>query len=270
MLNEIFLTAIVADAEAQKARTILAGITEMREQHHITKTRHLRRDLAVSGLPTIRQLQKGPAGPAGQKTPNAAAWQELHSAFLRQSYIIQRRLDITDDVLQPASTGATGPVAPPAAKIPYLRFTDVPDSVNPIDEPHTKRRALEISDRRLDVILAENRFTVFNEYIEESYHWWQNDVEFALTRYYLLPQTPSTGPGNDPAAAPKLSLDIMEPLGDWWFLYARVQVDSKPESLQEGHVKLRHVRHDLRGIFEFKVFDRRVHDTRNLGDKGPA
>ena len=48
-----------------------------------------------------------------------------------------------------------------------------------------------------------------------------------------------------------------------WILWVRVYVDNTPDRIQQGYQKLEKLRDMLEGIYEFKVFDRRVHDTRN-------
>lgn len=94
MTHEIFLTAVVdSDEDAVKARAILCGYTEMKERQRFTKVRHMLRDgndNGVKGFPTIKELQK-------ERTANSAIWQELHQIFMKQSYIVQERTDVTNE-----------------------------------------------------------------------------------------------------------------------------------------------------------------------------
>lgn len=94
MPHEIFMTAVVVDADAAKARSVLTGVTETRERHRYTKVRHLHRgDGAPKSLDKLKELGKEP------RNPNAPRWQELHQILLAQSYILQERVDITAEVL---------------------------------------------------------------------------------------------------------------------------------------------------------------------------
>jgi mediator of RNA polymerase II transcription subunit 18 len=97
--------------------------------------------------------------------------------------------------------------------------------------------------------------------IEESYHWWLNNLEYILTRTFMVA-------GPDPAASqPIPNLASMEPLVPFWILYVRARVETTapatmPEQIRNAQTRLVHVRGQLMGVFDFKVFDRRCHDTR--------
>lgn len=94
---------------------------------------------------------------------------------------------------------------------------------------------------------AANTDRTRSESIEESYSWWLNGVEYALTKIYGVPQQPGAE---------------LQPLVPFWMLYVRVQTESTPESMARSHTQLTRVRERLLRVFDFKVFDRRVHDTR--------
>ena len=106
----------------------------------------------------------------------------------------------------------------------------------------------------MEKILADNKFTTKNESIEETFHWFHNNLEYALIRTFEMPA------GTNFQMVPNLSTIL--PFASTWILYVRIQVESVPERMQEAHVKLEGARQDLLGVFDFKVFDRRVHDTR--------
>lgn len=92
------------------------------------------------------------------------------------------------------------------------------------------------------------------ESIEESFHWWFNNLEYALIRTFTLPA------GTNPQLVPDLG--TIPATFPFWLLYVRIQVESAPERMQEAHAQLENARQALIGIFEFKIFDRRTHDTR--------
>ncbi|KAK3684188.1 mediator complex, subunit Med18 [Podospora appendiculata] len=257
MPHELFLTAIVPDESMLKARAVLGGVCEMRERHSFTKVRYVRRtDPSPKGLHTIKELQK-------EKGPNLPHWQEMHQILAKQSYVLQELIDITPEVvlLAPRST-----VIVPPSRPRRLRFSDLPDPLNKNNPPAiTQRKMLEITDHRLDKILADNKFTTKAESVEETYSWWLNNVEYALTRLSIVPPS-------DPPAPPQQvpSVAALHPLAPYWILYVRVQVQSTPERMQHGYGLLTQALKNLSGIFEFKVFDRRVHDTRNMEPRPQA
>ncbi|KAK3386879.1 mediator complex, subunit Med18 [Podospora didyma] len=243
MHHEIFLTAVVKDADIPVAMAVLGGMTEMREQRQFTRVRYLQRDAAVKGLPTIKEIQK-------EKVPTTAQYTELHQILLKQSYLLQERVNITDD-LRPAESAEV-----PAEKPRLLRWSDLPDPATTRTSAFTtQRRMLEISDRRVEKVLADNKFTTKDETIELSYQWWLNGVEYALVSIFRVPVDPEA-PNKIPA------LPDLKPFAPIWMLYVRVQIESNHERMQQAYVQLQQAQKDLVGLFEFKVFDRRVHDTR--------
>ncbi|KAK3314840.1 mediator complex, subunit Med18 [Apodospora peruviana] len=264
MPHEIFLTAIVPDDYAFNARAVLAGHTEMREQHRFTKVRYMRREeFGVKGLPTNKDLQK-------ERGPNAALWQELHQIFLKQSYIIQERTDITDEIKNAGATDAIT-AGTPAAKVPRLRFNDLPDTMSSRHPQHnTQRKTLEIADPRLGKILADNKFTCKTESIEETYHWFDDKgLEYVLTRVFRAPAP--RGNNNTAIEKPALSVAALgDPVAPFWTLFVSVRVESTPERMQQGHQLLETTRQFLTGVFDFRNFDRRAHDTRNMEPRQQA
>ncbi|GAB1313647.1 Mediator of RNA polymerase II transcription subunit 18 [Madurella fahalii] len=255
MLHDIFMTAVVPAADVANARTLIGAFTEMREQRQFNRVQHFEpQDLAVKGLPKAKELQK-------ERVPNRALWQELHQILVKQPSTLQVRTKITDEV----SNAQAGEAVTIAANKPrVLRWTELPDPPSSRIPPFiTQRRILEISDGRMEQILAENRFKLKSELVDESYHWWLNDVEFALTRTYVLSLNPDQTPSQQ---VPNLA--SIQPVSDFWILYVRTRVDSTPERTQQGQMHLVRVREQLDELFDFKVFDRRFFDTRIQGPRG--
>lgn len=54
------------------------------------------------------------------------------------------------------------------------------------------------------------------------------------------------------------------PMLPFSLLFVRIQVESSPDRMQQAHVQLEKARKALVGVFDFKIFDRRCHDTRNI------
>ncbi|KAK0704644.1 mediator complex, subunit Med18 [Lasiosphaeris hirsuta] len=248
MPHEIFLTAVVPDADVTTARSVLGGVTEMRERHQFNRVRYMQRqDAGPKTLDKLKEYYQKERG------PNTVRWQELHQILLKQSYILQERISITQEVM--ASTGDAAAIVPPTQSR-LLRWNDFPDpSSSRLPTFITQRKMLEIGDRRLPKILSDTKFIVKAESVEESYQWWLNNAEYSLTRTFpLAPGTQQEVP----------NMAGLEPLAPFWVLYVRIQVDSNPERMQQGHAQLSRVRDRLLRVFDFKVFDRRAHDTRNM------
>lgn len=151
MTYEIFLAACIQDADVQKARTIVSGVTERRERHQFTRVQHYEpQDPTVKGFSTIKQLQK-------DRSPTTPQWQELHQILVKQPSFFHLRTDITEDVQNARSqNGTTVDVSPGKASL--VRWTDLPDPENSQSPFTTQRRVLEIADLRAETILTDNKF----------------------------------------------------------------------------------------------------------------
>lgn len=153
-----------------------------------------------------------------------------------------------------------------------------------------QRNKIEIWDQlNLPAVLADNGFRLKAESIEETHDVCHRDdpmLEFSLVRHHILPAAKAPSPSGSDASAPApapapatslpASLDGLErtdPAGKW-ILWARVHVNSdevSPERIKAARDTLARVRDELRGTgIDFKVLDRRVHDTQLAVRKGPT
>ena len=95
--------------------------------------------------------------------------------------------------------------------------------------------------------------------IEESYKWWRDGVEFSLVRILALPPT-LLSPDSAQTFPLLADLPAVAPM---WMLYARVVApESTPAQVGQCIEQLNDIHAKLFGVFDFKLFDRRVHDTR--------
>ena len=153
MTYDIFLTACIQDADVQKARTIISGVTERRERHQFTRIQHYEpQDPSVRGFSTIKQLQKDRASATG-----APPWQELHQILVKQPSFFHLRTDITEETRN-AQTQNSAAVHVPAGKLSVVRWTDLPDPENARFPFATQRRVVDVADSKAEAILAENKF----------------------------------------------------------------------------------------------------------------
>ncbi|KAL2260273.1 hypothetical protein VTK26DRAFT_5759 [Humicola hyalothermophila] len=262
MPHDIFLAAVVLNPDVPKARALLGGFTEMRERHQFTRIQHyVPKDAVIKGFSNIKELQK-------ERGPNAAKWQELHQILARQPSTLQVRTIITDEVQSSISSGEQKTI--PADRPRLLRWTELPDPPSQWIPPFiTQRKIVEIADQKVEKVLSDSQFKAVSNLVDESYHWWLNDVEYTLTRTFIAALDSS-----DQAASQQQVPNIagLEPPADFWLLYVRSRVESTPERMQQAHAQLVRIREQLMGVFDFKVFDRRCHDSRvqPQGAQGPA
>ncbi|KAK3392216.1 mediator complex, subunit Med18 [Sordaria brevicollis] len=277
---EVFLTTVVSEADTTKARSVIHGFTETRSvTHRYTRVRHLRRlDLNVRGIPILKSLQQSSSNNPS-RPDSLPQWQELHTALSRQQYMLTERLDVTQEVEAAMTTGQAVPLSEQTQKGErMMRWNDFPDPPNPrVAQTVMQRKQIEIREpgSLLEQHLADSGFSVYNEYIEEAYHWWHNNnLEFVLWRqYYDLPQQPLSmvqAPDQPVWSVPDLSK--ISPVSPFWMLNVRALVDATPvdkmaERMAEAHAKLGKVEKDLEGVFSFMVFDRRALDTRYTGEE---
>ncbi|KAH7040187.1 mediator complex, subunit Med18 [Microdochium trichocladiopsis] len=166
-----------------------------------------------------------------------------------------------------------------------LRWTDFPDPLR--DTPVTQRKKVEIPEcRNLLLTMADNNHSFRGEMIQESYTFVRGSVEFVFTRYYHLPDAAMRSLSTASSAAPGHPSPTPQPhqqqpqgpaptLPPWddlrpvdpaqkWILSVRLSVveDNQPDKMQKATDELMGVRAEMERLFDFRVVDRRVFDTR--------
>lgn len=142
-----------------------------------------------------------------------------------------------------------------------LRWTDLPDPLK--DTPITQRKKIEIPDQlNLPVAMTDNGFQYKNEMIQESYSFIRENIEFVFSRYYHIPEPPS--PGQPVKSLP--AFDNLRPVdpAQKWVLNIKLNVleDNQPDKVRKASEELLRVRIELEKLFDFKILDRRIFDTR--------
>ncbi|KAL6692266.1 mediator complex, subunit Med18 [Trichoderma pleuroticola] len=261
-MYELFLTALVEDSDINTALAVLSGFCSMQPWESVSRVIYFQGPSRPSGITNQRSFEK----PIRKEA--ALLWKELHQNLSRQSFVLQARYEIYKD-------RDLGPSAEPVDldTVPgILRWTDFPDP--PRNQPIlTQRKKVELwEQRKLLSVLRENNHQLKTETIEEMYRFFRDDVEFCLTRHYFV------GPFEDyvplaaksaPPTEPKSTLPAWESLTrvdsqNRWILQVKAHVvqDNKPDEIKKAQDQLLKFRTDLEGVFDFKVIDRKVHDTR--------
>lgn len=199
-----------------------------------------------------------------------------------------------------SSTTPSSPPPPPSspqshplnARDGALFWSEIPDPASTAGGQSLvlQRHKIEIWEQmNLPTVLAENGFRVKSESIEvthDMYHRDDGSLEFNLVQYYMLHPGNSPSPSTDPSsssspAGPSTAplpdsidkLEKVDPAGKW-VLWARVHIiddEHPPEKIKAARDTLLRMRDELRGTgIDFKIIDRRVHDTQVAVSRAPA
>ncbi|EHA54152.1 hypothetical protein MGG_08928 [Pyricularia oryzae 70-15] len=270
-MQDLFLTTFVRGGdEFERACAVLQAVANMSGWHSLHRVVFYSGPLPPKGFANSRSAQPANQPPGAKPSPQqlqqtAALWGLLNQALTKTSYIMQARYEVFKDrdfVGLPneadASAAVDGEVELNRAT-GTLRWTDLPIK-QPDNNPVTQRKRIDISDHKnLIAVFKDNNHTYKSEAIEESVSYYIDSVEITLVRYYKLPD--STQPLTSLPTWP--SLQLVDPSGTWMlFLRTTVQEENAYDKIKEAQEELYRVRDQLGGVFEFKVYDRRVHDTR--------
>lgn len=108
------------------------------------------------------------------------------------------------------------------------------------------------------------------EMVEETYRFFRDEIEFALTRQYFLntimEYTPLDGrqPFTPVSHLPSWENLTQVDMQGRWIMQVKTHVlqDNKPDEIRKAQDKLLALKTELDGVFEFRTIDRKVHDTR--------
>lgn len=262
-MQEAFLTAIVQDGDFEQARAVMQGLCAMNSWPSVHRV------LFFQGIPPQPkgqgQTSKGP--PVTKSAQTDTLWRVLNQYLSKQSYLVQLRYEVFKDK-DFGGQQTEGHVADLNAVPGNLTWTDMPEPNNN-NTPVLKRKKIEIHDQKnlINTLTnGENKHRFKTEAIEESHTYVRDGIQFTFVRYYTFPN------GGAPAPVPVLppwdSLQKQDPAGKWlFFVKAHVLEDNsnsfeKLEKLRKADEALMGVKEELAGVFDFKVLDRRVHDTR--------
>ncbi|KAI0156365.1 mediator complex, subunit Med18 [Xylariaceae sp. FL1272] len=250
-MHEIFLTAAVKSTDFDMACAVLSGLTWMKAR------RTVYRILFFAGQPQPKGLPAIPPQTVFHRDrlqPDRQLWAELSKQLLRASYILQVAYEI------PPDTGFGKNASMDFAALPAtLRWTDMPDPLR--DSPITSRKKIEIPLLRgVPNILHEIKHTYTHELIQETYSFIKGDVEIVFSRHYHLPDSPSRPVQHMPAFGELRPVDSALK----WVLNVKMNVteDSQPDKLRKANEELMRVKAEFDKLFDFKLVDRRVFDTR--------
>ncbi|KJK83198.1 hypothetical protein H634G_01327 [Metarhizium anisopliae BRIP 53293] len=261
-MYELFLTALVEDKDFNAACAVLSGFCAMSPWETVNRVLYLQGPSRPSGITNQSSIDKP------LRKDLALLWKELHQSLSRQSCILQVRYEIVKD-------RDMGPSAAPMDldSMPgVLRWADFPDP------PHgrpllTQRKMVEIwEQKKLLPIMRDNNYRFKTEILEENYRFFREEIEFCLTRQYFLRSIGDYAPlesrgGQQPSPLTSLpAWDAVTPVDmqNRWILLVKSHVvqDNKPDDIKLAQDQLLSIRGELEGAFDFKIIDRKVHDTR--------
>ncbi|TGJ83251.1 hypothetical protein E0Z10_g5524 [Xylaria hypoxylon] len=247
-MHELFLTASVKQGDFDTSCAILQGLSWM------TARRTISRILFFAGQPQAKGLPNTPPPGVLPRQQEKQLWVELSKQLLRSSYILQATYEVAPETdFGKESTMDFNRL--PAT----LRWTDLPDPLR--DSPITSRKKIEVPfPHKLPVIMMANGHTYTNELIQESYSFNRGDLEIVLSRYYHLPESQGRPIAHLPAWNDLRPVDSAQK----WVLNVKLNVaeDGQPEKLAKANEELMRNKAEFEKLFDFKVVDRRVFDTR--------
>ncbi|KAI1292921.1 mediator complex, subunit Med18 [Xylaria venustula] len=247
-MHELFLTGAVKSGEFDTACAILQGLSWM------TARRSIYRILFFTGQPQPKGLPKTPLPSSLPRQNEKQLWVELSKQLLRSSYILQAAYEVAPETDFGKETTVD------LNRIPAtLRWTDLPDPLR--DSPITSRKKIEVPfQHNLPGTLTANMHAYTHELIQESYSFNRGDLEIVMSRYYQLPESPGRPIVHLPA------WDDLRPVdpAQKWVLNIKLNVtdDGQPEKLKQANEELMRNKAEFEKLFDFKVIDRRVFDTR--------
>lgn len=108
--------------------------------------------------------------------------------------------------------------------------------------------------------------------IEETYRFFRDEIEFALTRQYFFNpiqdysplESRTMGPSTPASQLPAWDNITQVDKQGRWIMQVKTHVlqDNKPDEIRKSQDKLMALRKELDGVFDFLAIDRKVHDTR--------
>ncbi|TDZ24661.1 Mediator of RNA polymerase II transcription subunit 18 [Colletotrichum orbiculare MAFF 240422] len=250
-MYELFITTLVDDEEIQAACSVLSGFCAMPAWQSLHRVLYFKGPAKPGGISKQNSIVKTP------RKDIQMLWKDLHQQLSRQSYILQARYEVYKD----RDFGQNASEADLNARSGILRWTDFPEPPQPRSVV-TQRKKTEIWDQRnLPSVMRDNNYQFKTEAIEETYQFFKDEIEFCLSRHYMIPPN---GEGTPLTQLPPWeSFNPGDPGRRWMFLIkVHVHQDNKPDEVIKAHAQLADVRRDLEGVFDFKMFDRRIHDTR--------
>ncbi len=160
-MHELFLTAVVPDADLDRAKALLQGLCGM------AAYASMHRVLYFAGPPQPRGLIVKRSIPQPVLPTQARLWTELHQQLLRQSFVVQVRYGVGGDEFGAAPAESAASSSPTTSLIDtpgMLRWVDLPDptggsSASGITRLVTQRKTVELPEtRNLPTVLTDNNY----------------------------------------------------------------------------------------------------------------
>ena len=147
-MYEIFLTALVEDADFAAACSVLSGLCGMSPWESIHRVLYFQGPGRPAGISNQSSIEKP------MRKDAALLWKDLHQNLSRQSFVLQTRYEVIKDRDMGPNASPTNLDTLPG----ILQYTDFPDP--PRGQPLlTQRKKVELwEQKRLSSIMRDNGY----------------------------------------------------------------------------------------------------------------
>ncbi|KAB5583636.1 mediator complex, subunit Med18 [Coniochaeta sp. 2T2.1] len=245
---EYFLTAFVPDEEdkVEMARAVLQGVCAMSGGHEMKRVLMFQGPDRPDGFKKIKGLEK---------TPNGKSFAELQRYLAKQSFFVRLEYPVTKQQF-----GSGLHFLPLDKESGTLRWTDIPEPVKG-EDVHICRKTLDIDNQdNLVSIMGQNSHTFKRDFVEESYIYALDNVQYRLMRNLIFPGDVTPEDVRRDTLPP---LSELQPVVPYWTLHLKVLVaEPNPDLATQAINMLASARRGLGTCFDFKQVDRRFFDSR--------
>lgn len=135
-MYELFLNAVVKDADFEMACAVLQGLTWMSARHNVYHISFYSGSPEPKGLPALRSVQQS-------RSPQLPLWNELGKEFRRSSYVFQLAHEVSID-----KDFGNGDAVDLNTVPGTLRWTEFPDPPREKGQLVMQRKKIDIPDQR--------------------------------------------------------------------------------------------------------------------------
>jgi len=263
-MHELFLNTSVSNGDCPRAIQILQGYCDM------SPVPVLRRRVMLRGPPGPNQKGLDPAfllNLKPQQRPDL--WKALDEQLKRRPFVITLIYDIKRNHFSSGEGNFERENKPTVEcdELPgTLQWTDLPD---PGVRPVNSRALISIDgERKLYSMLQSMNYRFVVEFIEEGYRFVYGNVVIYVTRFLTFPQgaQEQDADGKPKPVSTLPPFEVLTPFDgeNKWVMQAKVDLVSggDQELVRKATEELLALKTELEGLFDLKVKDRHIFDTR--------